>query len=77
MKLNEAIYEMKGSKTLTELASDIGHKPGALGTVLKRNNMQVKTLVALLESCDYELVIRPTKGLSKGERTYVIDEVGQ
>jgi hypothetical protein len=76
MKLNEAIKEMRGTKTQTELAENIGYKQGALATSMKRNNMQVKTLIALAESCEYEVVLRPKKGTNKAERTYVISEAG-
>lgn len=76
MKLNEAINEMKENKTQKELADDIGYKQGALATALKRNNMQVKTLIAIAESCGYELVLRPTGGKNKAERTFMIDEAG-
>ena len=77
MKLSEAIFEMKGTKTQTELAEEIGYQQGALATALKRNNMQVKTLLMIADKCEYELVLRPTGGKNKAERTYVIDEVGQ
>lgn len=73
MKLIEAIKEMKGTKQQKELASDIGMQAGALGTIVKRNNMQVKTLIAIANACGYEVVVRPKDGLKKSERTYVID----
>ena len=76
MKLNEAIIKMQGVLKQTELAEKIGYKQGALATALKRNNMQVKTLLLIAKSCDYELVLVPKVG-NKKDRTYVIDEVGQ
>lgn len=73
MKLNEAIEIMRGNKTKTQLAKEIGYLPGAFATMMKRNNAQVKTLVALAESCGYEVVIMP-KNEKKTERMYVIDD---
>ena len=74
MKLNEAIKGMLGTKTQSQLAEAINYKTGALSTLLKRNNMQVKTLITMAEAMDYELVLRPKSGTNKAERTYVIND---
>lgn len=78
MKLNEAVKEIikMCNKSQTEVGNDIGMQSGAFSTMMKRNNMQVKTLVTICNKLGYEIVLRPTEGTNRKERTVIIDEAG-
>ena len=62
---------------LWSLPEDIGSSQGALSTMLVRNNMQVSTLIKIADGLGYEVVLRPTSGTAKAERTVVIDKAGK
>ena len=79
MKLNEAIRELLKMCNISQngLGEKIGMKSGAFATVMKRNNMQVKTLLAITNALGYEIVLRPKSGTNRSERTVVVDMVGE
>lgn len=78
MKLNEAINSIKEmcNATQKQIIDEIGIKQGAFTTMMKRNNMQVKTLIGIADALDYEVVLRPKKGTNKTERSVIIDMAG-
>ncbi len=72
MKLGEALNKMiKDSKhSHASLAAELGKKsPASIGNVIQRNNMNVESLLEITEKLGYEVVIRPTRGDDKAERT--------
>ena len=82
MNLKEAIKVMSGSLTQTQVAEKVrerGEKmtQSTLGTMLSRNNMQVATLAKIADALGYEIVLRPTGGKDKAERTVVLNELGK
>ena len=76
MNLKEAVKVMSGTKTQSEVASLIETSQGALGTMLSRNNMQIKTLLKIANVLGYEIILRPTSGKDKAERTVILDDLG-
>lgn len=76
MNLKEVIKVMSGTKTQQEVAELIGSTQGALATMLSRNNMQIKTLLKIANALGYEIVLRPTSGKDKAERTVILDDLG-
>ena len=79
MKLNDAIKEIikMSNKSQNEVGREIGMQSGAFSTMMRRNNMQVKTLLSICNILGYEVVLRPAKGTNKSERTVIIEEAGQ
>lgn len=78
MKLSDGIKKIIElcNRSQNGVGTAVGYKSGTWATIMKRNNMQVKTLVAIANELGYEVVLRPKDGKNKEERSVVIDKVG-
>lgn len=75
MILREAFNRMikDGNHSHASLANLMGFSsPGAIGNKTMRNNMKVSFLIEVCDLLGYEVVLRPTRGENKADRTMVL-----
>ena len=75
MMLRDVINKMikDNSHSHASLAKAMGYKSSAsISNVTSRNDMKVSFLLEMCDSLGYEIVLRPTRGENKSERTMVV-----
>jgi hypothetical protein len=76
MKLGEAINKLiKDTKhSHASLAAELGKKsPSSISNAISRNNMNIDSLLEITDKLGYEIIIRPTRGEDKAERTVKVE----
>lgn len=76
MIFKEAIKKLiKDNNTSRQgLADMTGRKQGSsIGNAIDRNNMTIQVLLEITDALGYEVVIKPTRGENKAERTIKLD----
>lgn len=61
--------------TQKEFAKSINMPFTTLNTSLRVGNITINKLLKILNALDYEIVLRPKKGIDKSNRSIVIDEI--
>lgn len=61
--------------TLKEFAESIDMPSTTLNTSLRVGNITMNKLLKILNGLDYEIVLRPKRGVDKNARSIVIDEM--
>ena len=75
MILKDATNKMikDNSHSLASLAKAMGYKSSAsISNLTSRNDMKVSFLLEMCDFLGYEVVLRPTRGENKAERTMVL-----
>lgn len=60
--------------TQKEFAESINMPFTTLNTSLRVGNITINKLLKILNALDYEIVLRPKKGIDKSSRSIIIDE---
>ena len=60
--------------TQKEFAKSIDMPFTTLNTSLRLGNITINKLLKILNALDYEIVLRPKKGIDKSSRSIIIDE---
>lgn len=75
MILKDAMNKMikDNNHSQASLAKEMGFKSNAaVGNKIMRNDMKVSFLLEMCDFLGYEIVLRPTRGENKAERTMVL-----
>ena len=69
------IIKNERKTTQKDFAKSIGMPYSTYSTSLRVGNITINKLMKILDALDYEIVLRPKKGIDKSSRSIVIDEI--
>ena len=75
MQISEAINKLikDNNHSHATLAKSMGYKsPASIGNIAYRNDLKVSFLITICDFLGYEVILRPTRGDNKAERTIVL-----
>ena len=76
MKTKQAIKKILKQEHMTQkvLSEKVGYaRPSSLNTVLISNNPQIETLVKIMDTSGYEIILRPKNGSDKVARSVILN----
>lgn len=68
------IIKNERKTTQKDFAEAIGMPYSTYSTSLRLGNITINKLLKILNALDYEIVLRPKKGIDKSSRSIIIDE---